>query len=105
MPPTAADLAAWQALADAVSPGPWTVAEHQTGHKAILAPYQTGEHGSVAKVFCDIDAAFIAASRAAVPSLLAEVERLHDLIRRAYAGDPDDLYAEGERLTKGTNDA
>lgn len=33
-----------------------------------------------------------------VARLLAEVHRLHSVIRRAYEGDPDDLYAEGKRL-------
>lgn len=31
-------------------------------------------------------------------ALLTEVDRLRSIIRRAYNGDPDDLYEEGERL-------
>jgi hypothetical protein len=30
--------------------------------------------------------------------VLEEVERLRDLIRRAYEGDPDDLYSEGAKM-------
>jgi hypothetical protein len=70
--PTDAQLQEWQALADAATPGTWgkeysaVTANERITHIAHADPMGNGE----------ADAAFIAAARAAVPALLAEVQRL-----------------------------
>jgi hypothetical protein len=63
-------LAEWQRLADAATPGPWR-------YRGI---YVGTDAGLVASAELPLHAAFIAASRTAVPALIEEVERLRDEI-------------------------
>lgn len=83
-------LEEWKKLADSATPGPWEV--YNGGwHLGIEAA-----DGSIASVeHCDAfdgkpSAAFIAASREAVPALIEEVERLRetldDIARLNFAG-------------------
>lgn len=85
---TPEQLAAWKRLAEAATPGEWTqrLANDGTGDRGIKAP---SKRNVIAECFADMDydgeralsgckanAAFIAASRTALPALIAEVERL-----------------------------
>lgn len=71
--PTADDLARWRVLADAATPGEITLEADADGPPYDLyAPVI----GPIGVMFGERDAAFYAAARAAVPALLAEVERL-----------------------------
>lgn len=86
---TQAELDALKALANAATPGPWGHWLHQVGGADwrgqwyLLADvYGSDNMGDEAAK----NAAFIAASRAAVPALLAEVERL-----RAFVPVVDDF--------------
>lgn len=74
------DLAALKDLCEKATPGPWGV----VGERSV-APTHTNH--SFTSVPCShlVDAQFIAASRSAVPALIAEVERLRgalDQVRR-----------------------
>lgn len=114
------DLDELQALADAATPGPWTV----TGDDLIDGVGKA--RGPNGRIFEDMDvrpndAAFIAAARAAVPELVAEVralraeisearhgvwERQHEIEiltaeRDANAGDLDALRAENAKVERG----
>jgi hypothetical protein len=86
--PTPEQLAEWRALADEATEGPW---EHITGRSshrllaAVTAPNVATGDGSVIAVTVEVlapDAAFIAATREAVPALIAEVERLRSKVAR-----------------------
>lgn len=85
---TPAQLEEWKRLAEAATPGEWTqrLANDGTGDRGIKAP---SKRNVIAECFADMDydgeralsgckanAAFIAASRTALPALIAEVERL-----------------------------
>ena len=73
-------LAQWSALADAATPGPWETGEED----GMIYVADDSSADSVAYCGCSLrDAAFIAAARAAVPALLAEVERLRDELAEA----------------------
>jgi hypothetical protein len=90
---TEEQLAELEALANAATPGPWN---YDGMHDEIIAP-RSGDYWIVLSEcrtapdetpvdrfghqFCH-DFAFIAASRAAVPELIAEVRRLRDLLVR-----------------------
>lgn len=84
-------LAALRALADAATPGPWSV--YQTMHAEPKVVDSTGNwpSGEVAPVslspenYGRANAAFIAAARGAVPALLDEVERLGIAIEREHS--------------------
>lgn len=75
------DLARWQALADAATPGPWHDQEDPkhpgnrwvTDYRGLAGLIGTGQGEDA-----EADAAFIAASRRAVPALLAEVQALRE---------------------------
>lgn len=86
-----------EALAEAATKGPWKVAERrdgsvcgidqEDGYDDVVAPgrvecmaYCYG--GTSVVEATDADWAFIAASRSAVPALVAEVRRLHAEIER-----------------------
>lgn len=107
-------LAQWQALVDAATPGPWWSygswpyevhgrTDEETGSAPQL--FVSGHHGS------HPDAAFIVASRGAVPQLLAEVAELRwenetyrDEIARREALTPEDfrdMLTSNRRLTRG----
>lgn len=73
---TEQELDALKALADAATPGPWARDAHYVFRDVneatgVLAATQSNAAGNA-------DAAFIAASRAAVSALIAEVERLRE---------------------------
>jgi hypothetical protein len=93
-PITDAQLAAWQALADAATPGPWECGPtkhdaHETTdvftHEAHVYP-PLGECGPVACVSEGEPgtAAFIAAAREAVPALVTRVRALEALLAAAH---------------------
>ena len=87
---TEEQLGQLEALADAATPGPWAV-DNDTDKRAMIA---TREAGPIAGMFRR-DADFAAASREAVPALVAEVRRLRALVREAYAeGFEDGCFAE-----------
>ena len=82
---TQAELDALKALADAATPGPWEVEQHS----GILCNGTPSTCAVLSSSECDMasfgdseqalaDAAFVAAARAAVPALIAEVERLRE---------------------------
>ena len=79
--PTVAQSDAWRKLADAATPGPWEeVAE--SGEWWITGPdiFNDVVMTSDASEISQADADFICAARAAVPALLAEVERLRAIL-------------------------
>ena len=75
---TPADLDRLDELASKATPGPWGVYrityEHQPGHLVIGSPDQRDLKHDIYPT--GHDAAFIAASRTAIPALIAEVRRL-----------------------------
>ncbi|MGC4151522.1 MAG: hypothetical protein QM628_00390 [Propionicimonas sp.] len=107
-------LAEIRALADAATPGDWTVDAPtrglitiETGRAEVIAPdsvhcmaYCYG--GSSSYTLSAADAAFIAVSRTAVPKLLDEIELLHyllsesqtDLDNERESRDADDQIAD-----------
>ena len=109
---TAEHLEQWRALADAATPGPWLPShnvdapsdgnwepDNPEREGRGEGPTLTGLYRDV-KAWAEADAAFIAAARAAVPALIAEVERLqaawsaeHDAYIRA-----DELRGEVREL-------
>ena len=100
---TEQELERLQALAEAATPGPWEWRGDNMHAVALtrwtrelaereLGSWQKGEPGprlieTDAGVYgpCPSDRAFIAAARAAVPALVAEVRRLRGVVRDAYA--------------------
>ncbi len=90
--PTEADLARWEALAAKATPGPWRVGHpwsaeeywhylcSEASKAYIIGPYDVDE-GGIAST--PDDAAFLAASRTAVPALVAEVRRLRQVLEIA----------------------
>lgn len=94
--PTEADLARWEALADQATPGPWRVGHpwsaeeywhylcSEASKAYIIGPYDVDE-GGIAST--PDDAAFLAASRTAVPALVDEVRRLRGVLTRIADGD------------------
>ncbi len=87
------ELARLEELAGESTPGPWRSEQGPT-HAEVRAPHQTAR--SVARVYCDIDAAFIVASRDAAPALVAEVRRMKDAIRQHHAYHADDRCIEDD---------
>lgn len=88
---TAADLARWAALAEAATPGPWraehrhsyldaTDDEHNDLGLEIVGPPEASGRGQFAR---GADASFIAASREAVPALVAIVRELASALDEA----------------------
>ena len=74
---TQAELDALKALADAATPGPWLTNGWYDGIRySILFSANERFTETLAYNLNREDAAFIAATRAAVPALIAEVERL-----------------------------
>ena len=96
---TTAQLAAWAALADAATPGPWRAGTVEREGK-VWVNHRDGIAGPVLGERCLLnmnlhfphtaDRAFIAAAREAVPALVAEV--------RALRSENYDLRAEVRRL-------
>lgn len=77
---TQEQLEQWRALADAATPGPWELKNY--GKSVYLAGPAIEDIIGRIQFHAGADAAFIAAARAAVPALLAEVERLTAEVRR-----------------------
>lgn len=106
------DLDAIRARAAAATPGPWWAATDEVGfclndqphafvytpsgdsHDVIALTGMIGEHHA-----SHPDAEFIAAARADVPALLAEVDRLR-FERDALAADADRAIGQIERLLR-----
>lgn len=86
-PITDAELDEWQALTDAAAGGPWVAGDYYDWDvKQALNPWQTialltacYPEGGIGLE--EGDARFIAASRSAVPRLIAEVRRLKEQLR------------------------
>lgn len=93
--PTTRQLEEWKVLAEKATPGPWTdepssgvmvLSEHMTICDIRGWGYLTGEGGlnltvKQAEAVQETNSAFIAASRTAIPTLIAAVERLRDALR------------------------
>ena len=95
---TQAELDALKALADAATPGPWA-----TGDEDGMI-YVGNEFDSDTVAYCGQsldDAAFIAAARAAVPALIAEVERL----QVAWSAEHDAYIRADEQARMAKRDA
>ena len=74
---TQAELAALKALANAATPDRWEIWSAATGADYIVRGPRGKNYYAVIATDCTYsNAAFIAAARAAVPALIAEVERL-----------------------------
>ena len=74
---TQAELAALKALANAATPDRWEIWSAATGADYIVRVPRGKNYYAVIATDCTYsNAAFIAAARAAVPALIAEVERL-----------------------------
>ena len=93
-PPTAAELATWQAATDAATPGPWQSDPSADWGTVLYADIRVADFGDIsassARVMSKRDAAFVAVARSAMPRLLAEVARLNrecDEARRALVCD------------------
>ena len=90
---TPAERARLAALAEAATPGPWEAVHEHAGHHVALVGDLSIIGSDAAESSADnIDAAFIAASRAAVPELLAaladaeaERDRLRERVKLAEA--------------------
>jgi hypothetical protein len=63
-----------KAALEGTRPGPWQVVGYGNLHARAV-----GEHPSLGKIYGAPNAAFVAAARALVPELIAEVERLRGL--------------------------
>jgi hypothetical protein len=118
------DLKALQALCDAATPGPWTLAtehgspwniETPAGDTVALAMMLTPIRADFAQLDRHANAQFIAACREAVPALIAEAEQArtlaaaflaYDQALTAWAAHPsatapvDDTYATMLRLAQ-----
>lgn len=92
-PVTAEELAEWRRLCDAATPGPWEV-KATVFNSRVVSPsgVVVGDWG-MASYLSDVDnGKFIAASRQAMPRLLAEVERLRGLLKQCAPFAP--AYSE-----------
>jgi hypothetical protein len=99
------DLQQWRAMSEKASPGPWCHVQTLTpagevhcdivraGPQQVILAHD-GDGGDAD--FYEHDAVFIAASREAVPALIAEVERLRSIEQR-YAGYDEEFKASGVR--------
>lgn len=86
---TPEELASIEALANSATPGPWRV-DH-SGDVVYDEPY-VGVVG-VAENLSEDDAAFIAAARQAVPTLVAEVKRFEFDLEEASAFAMGNVHA------------
>lgn len=92
-PITDAELGEWKALADAAAPGPWVVVGNPERDDCFVGMAWHAiddEHGYWeldSTVLTPDNVAFIAASRSAMPRLLAEVERLREKCKYADLSD------------------
>ncbi len=83
-PITAEQIAEWKALAEKATEGPWTTG--QAGNLRVYGPDGSGVYsGPICEAIRTTqrpDISFIAASRTAVPALIAEVEKLRQALRK-----------------------
>lgn len=87
------DIPAALALCHEATPGPWRWQWQSPGGCRILWPHSPEDASrSVARVFCDIDAQFIAAARTLLPAALDELQAAREEIERLRA-DRDKLQA------------
>lgn len=88
--PLAAELAAWRALADAATDGPWEPVTDNHGRKGIEhAVWASAADRYAAEfMFWQPDAAFTAAARSAMPRLLAAAAD----VLKLHAGDVNEDY-------------
>lgn len=79
-PITAAMLAEWRATTEAATPGPWHAVRIADEWRILDGPQYDAGNFLDRDVYgrADINAAFIATAREAMPLLIAEVERLRD---------------------------
>ena len=96
---TEEELTAIEARAAAATVGPW---RHDTDGGAIgaveaggMALAQVQQRVPRDNARRDLDAAFIAAARADVPALVAEVRRLRTLVERAFQEGQDGRILDG----------
>lgn len=92
----ATDLARLEALLPEITPGSWTVAQRGP-HLVIRWPQ--GRRGSVATVYCDLDAEAIALLRNLGPELVRAAKENVEL-RRTIEQMADRICVQHELLTK-----
>lgn len=93
------DLAADLALCEEATPGGWSWQWQPTGGHRILWPHSNGN--CVARVWCDVDAAMVAASRLGWPAalrMLAAARAENDRLRRIIDGLTARVAAQSELL-------
>jgi len=100
-----ADRARWRALAEAATPGPWTVEEafdedDGTRYRGIFGWHDDGE-----EYLClsEADAHFVAAARTALPELWAENDRLRatlEAVEEAAGHTTDGLVPDRSEPTR-----
>jgi len=80
------ELTALERLANDATPGPWEVVDYcydpRNGRARVLGVPSHGARPILSDGAWKTDCHFIAASRTAVPALIAEVRRLRDVLRR-----------------------
>lgn len=83
---TQEQLEAIRKRAEAAFNGPWHLEERWSGLTSVVGRYPFEIDGTFGVADClrNQDAEFIAHAREDIPALLAEVERLQDVIERAY---------------------
>ena len=95
---TPAERARLAALAEAVTPGPWEAVHEHAGHHVALVGDLSIIGSDAAESSADnIDAAFIAVARSAVPALLAALDDA-EADRDTWHATANDLGDERDRL-------
>jgi len=94
---TPEQLAEWAALTDAATMGPWEVRrlswpQDSRDASDIVSPF--GVISDAENMPKAADAAFIAAARAAVPALIAEVQRLRAAVKYTEQLAERELYRQ-----------
>ena len=102
---TTEQLDEWGALAKAATPGDWRVVKNRDGTVNVVCDYSEAGDRYSTKI-CLVNgksenaAVFIAASRAAVPALIAEVDRLETELEAAQSPDLVAMIARAERAER-----
>lgn len=88
---TPEELEKLKQLCNEATPGPWESESYggAIGDVAAIFTIATGDDGDVKNAMTVETASFIAASRTAVPALIAEVERLRGLVGEVNGGTED----------------
>ena len=92
---TEEELTAIEARATAATREPWIVGDMYVPSACLSAVSVYGMGMEVAECQSDADGAFIAAARADVPALVAEVRRLRALVERAFQEGQDGRILDG----------